>query len=219
MFSEVSLRNAAAACFINAESLREEARLLSGNRYEARAAALAIIGVEEFAKAIVWTVGALLPEQRNLLPSKLYVHEVKHIIAGYAEVAQSECNDDFLVLAQESGYWPTAQVRLTLMFRRIAGYGLRTLLSPPQVARKYYEALQRDFAEIFVDPYLKNQVLYVDLTPTGEVLMPDRLEDPAESQILGLEWFLDEYRGLPELLIDDAAWNKLCGSVRETSHS
>jgi AbiV family abortive infection protein len=68
MLSEDALRAGAVACFTNAQELYEEANLLFEQARSPRSAALALIGAEEFAKAVVFTVAALLPEQRHCLP-------------------------------------------------------------------------------------------------------------------------------------------------------
>jgi AbiV len=64
MLSENLLRQTALACYHNAEALHDEARLRTEHGHAARTVALAIFGLEEFAKAIVYTMGALMPGQR-----------------------------------------------------------------------------------------------------------------------------------------------------------
>jgi hypothetical protein len=43
---------------------------------------------------------------------------------------------------------------------------------------------------------------------------PERVEDKAESQILGLSWFFDQYARLPQVLEDDEAWRRFAGLVK-----
>jgi AbiV family abortive infection protein len=68
-FSEEVLRQAATACFRNAESHRGAALALFEKDFRAQAVALAAIGIEEFAKSILYAVAALVPEQRKDVPS------------------------------------------------------------------------------------------------------------------------------------------------------
>lgn len=219
MYSEEVLRDAAAASFINAQSLLKEAELLSKHGYLARAAALAIIGLEEFAKSIVYTVAALLPEERSKLPAKLSVHEEKHIVVDYAEYAKINCEDFLIEVFRDSGYPPSRATRLGCMFQIIARYGLSGILWGKGPAKEHYKKRQGDVTEILVEPYLKNAALYVDIGPTGKVSTPQGLFDPAEGIIGVLEWFLAHYEGLAELLEDDAEWTSFSKSFRAPSPS
>jgi AbiV family abortive infection protein len=58
MPSEDALRAGAVACFTNAQDLYEEAKLLFEKARSPRSIALALIGAEEFAKAVVLTIPA-----------------------------------------------------------------------------------------------------------------------------------------------------------------
>jgi hypothetical protein len=71
MPSEDALRRGAVASFTNAQELYEEAKLLFEQGHPPRSVALALIGAEAFAKAVVLTVAALLPKQRRRLPWRL----------------------------------------------------------------------------------------------------------------------------------------------------
>src|SRR5262249_10188178 len=84
MQSEDALRAGALACFTNAQELYEEAKLLYEHN-SPRSIVLALIGQEEFAKAVVYTVAALLPQQHHHLSDKLGGHELKHHICGLAD--------------------------------------------------------------------------------------------------------------------------------------
>lgn len=75
----------AAAALTNANELSAEAKLLAENGHNSRAAALAVIGLEEFAKAVACTVAAIFPEQSNDLWSRLSDHNVKQWIAEIFE--------------------------------------------------------------------------------------------------------------------------------------
>jgi hypothetical protein len=46
-----------------------------------RAAALAVIGLEEFAKAVAYAVVAIFPEKSQGIRTRLLKHEIKHWIA------------------------------------------------------------------------------------------------------------------------------------------
>src|SRR5688572_23813665 len=95
--SEQQLRDAARACFVNALDLYEEAVLLQKAGHVARAAALAVIGLEEFGKAIVYLVAALAPDQRKGLPPRLNGHAMKHRVCSLADAAQSTCEEGWAV--------------------------------------------------------------------------------------------------------------------------
>ena len=80
-----TFRMVAAAALTNANELSAEAKLLAENGHNSRAAALAVIGLEEFAKAVACTVAAIFPEQSNDLWSRLSDHNVKQWIAEIFE--------------------------------------------------------------------------------------------------------------------------------------
>jgi len=81
--------------------LYAEASLLYKTEKLARASALAVIAVEEFAKSIIYLVAALMPDQRGLLPPKLDGHAMKHSVAGAAEAAEIMNEEYWAVLNQE----------------------------------------------------------------------------------------------------------------------
>lgn len=226
MVSEAVLRQAALACYENAESLHEEAKLLAEHGFAARAVALAIIGLEEFAKATVYTLAALHPHEREVLLAKLptlNVHEVKHLIAGAAEYAQIVSREYVAVLEQESGESMSPDGYLATLFGELSERGLAHLIGTRSDARAYYreltERLEAEEARFPGPRYIpdvesKNAALYVDLTPDGELLTPDRVEPYVGREILGLEWFFSQYGVLPQILKDDARWERFAARFR-----
>jgi hypothetical protein len=68
-------------------------------------------------------------------------------------------------------------------------------------------------AEFLLDPDKKNAALYVDLTTDGQLKTPERVADDASSQILGLEWFFEQYATLLVVLKDDTVWRQFSGMV------
>ena len=229
MQSEGALRSAAAHCFTIAQALYEEAKVLYESDRYPRAAALAVIGAEEFGKAIVYTVAALLPEQRDLLPDGLTVHELKHRICDLAEAAQIMSKEGW----EAMGYPWSPVARLSDLFVSLAERGLGSLLDTKE-ARKYYEERrkrddewqrrrekfqahpEKDWGLAFREPDLKNAALYVDLAESGKVLSPsDRVDEQcATVAVLGLEWFLEQYANLSSVISDDQSWQDFAGEVR-----
>lgn len=231
MASEDALRAGAVACFTNAQELYDEAKLLFEQARSPRSAALALIGAEEFAKAVVFTVAALLPEQRHRLPPRLDGHELKHQICSLADAAQIMNSDGWAVAADYGSTTPIS--RLGDLCRVLAGWGLDSLLDAER-ATQYYRTLRCEHKEksrlwqhlqadpekdIFLrlrEPDLKNAALYVDLDASGKVLSPtNRVEErDARVSILGLEYFLEEYAALPTVVGDDQRWRDFAERVR-----
>ncbi len=227
--TEEVLREVAVACFNNAQSLYEEAKLLLEHGYRARAAALAIIGCEEFAKAIVHTLGAALPSQRDVLVRRLNDlqkgHDVKYLITDIADVAQIENSEGWHVAYGETGCWPSPQERLTDMFISMARWGISDLVMTREGAKKEYKIRDQELGKYRLSwevndlpparpSSLKEAALYVDLALDGKVRTPRRVEDEGYRTILGLEYFLDEYRALPEMVGADARWTVFSARVR-----
>lgn len=212
--SEQTLRQVALACWENAASLSTEAKLLTENGYEPRAVALTILGLEEFAKAIAYTVATLSNEpQANLLEKLRHLthHEVKHLLANSAEYVQIITEDWNDGIEWQTGFRPSPEQLLAAMFQQLARSGIGGLIDHHASAKAFLEAAKP--TAIFEDdempfgPDLKNAALYVDLTPDGRIKLPDAVRTRAESEILSLDWFLGEYQMLPRVLGDDSAWN------------
>ena len=231
MPSEDDLRAAAVACFTNAQELYEEAKLLFEQARSPRSAALALIGAEEFAKAVVFTVAALLPGQRHCLPSTLDGHELKHQICSLADVAQIMNSEGWAMADEYGGTTPIS--RLGDLFRVFAEWGLDSVLDANR-AKQYYRELRREHEEAnhlwrhlqsdpekdirlsLREPDFKNAALYVDLDASGKVMSPtNRVEEgDARVSILGLEYFLEEYAALPTVVGDDQHWRDFAERVR-----
>jgi AbiV family abortive infection protein len=223
--SEVLCRQGALACYRNAESLCEDAKLLIQHGQRARAVALALIGREEFAKAIVYTLAALLPDDRQILVEKiseLRFHEVKHLIAMIAEVAPLACSDGIAAAEQDAGYSMSPEDYLAVLLREMARLGLAEIIGTRVDAKEFYKWVVRDSNWPFIAPSgkhlleieRKDAALYVDLTRDGEVLTPDRVADYAASDVEGTSLFLKDYGALPQILEDDAKWEKFARSFR-----
>jgi AbiV family abortive infection protein len=228
MQSEETLRAGAVACFTNAQELYEEAKLLYEQAQSPRSVALALIGAEEFAKAVVFTVAALLPEQRHYLPPRLNGHELKHHICGLADAAQIMNSEGWNV---SGGGTPMS--RLGDLFGVLARMGLANILDA-KGAKQHYKELRREHKEqsrrwrhlqadpeqdIYLgirEPDLKNAALYVDLDASGKVRSPSNQveESYARVSILGLEYFLTTYAALPAVLGDDQHWRNFAQRVR-----
>lgn len=228
MLSEGTLRAGAVACFINAQELYEEAKLLHEQAQSPRSVALALIGQEEFAKAVVFTVAALLPEQRHYLPPRLDGHELKHQICGLADAPQIMNAEGWNVYGGT-----TAMSRLGDLFAVLASMGLANILDA-KGAKQFYKELRHEHEEqsrrwrhlqedpeqdIYLglrEPDLKNAALYVDLDASGKVMAPsNRVEESdARVSILGLEYFLGEYAALPTVVGDDQHWCDFAERVR-----
>ena len=216
------------ACFTNAQELYEEVKLLHEQAQSPRSVALVLIGAEEFAKAVVFTVAALLPEQRHSLPPRLDGDELKHQICSLADAAQIMNHEGWNVYG---GTTPVS--RLGDLFGVLAGMGLANLLDA-KGAKQYYQELRREHEEesrrwrhlqedpeqdIYLslrEPDLKNAALYVDLDASGKVMSSsNRVEErDARVSILGLEYFLEEYAALPTVVGDDQHWRDFTERVR-----
>jgi AbiV family abortive infection protein len=209
-----TFRKAASASFENANQLYEEAQLLADNGYMSRAAALAVIGLEEFAKAVAYAVAAIFPDKSQGIRSRLLKHEVKHCIADTFEGAQIVTDDWPLIAFQETGYWPAPEEVLKGIFVELANVGLSGLVPKSSDAKAHRNKMKSENKEFIPTPFIKDAAFYVDISETGEVLLPRRVDLFAESEISGLKWFLDHARPLLEILSDDSKWNKFAEYVR-----
>lgn len=204
-------RLAAKECIANAQSLHDEARLLAEHGYLSRAAALAIIGEEEFAKAIAYTLEAISPGSQNDLLKGLGQHVIKHMISIGAEAAEIETHDYRAAIAKESDSSVTANERLQILFRWLIQNNIGEIAADEKGAKEYFKRIRAEFTDILAGPDLKNAALYVDIGTAGEVLTPSRMEEQAESEILGLEWSLSTYSGLMQILERDGEWSVFAG--------
>ena len=223
--TEELLRQAALASINNALSLHESAVLLTQNGKAPAAAALAIIGAEEFAKAVLYTIAAAVPEERPILEARwwdLREHNVKHVLTGAVEGAYETNSEGWAIVRQESGYAVSAEHALGDMFEALARSGINELIMPRKQAKKYYDEIRRSLGFLSredmlpSDPSrLKEVALYVDISAEGKLSTPDRVDDrEAELCIRGLEYFLGHFHALPSVLEDDEKWAELAMRIR-----
>jgi hypothetical protein len=206
---------AAAAAFANAKELCAEAKLLVENDHRSRATALAVIGLEEFAKGVAYAVAAVFPEQDNGIRKLLRQHEVKHWIADTFEGAQIVVTDEWpLVVFQETGSWPPAEEVLRNIFVELSKRGLGDLIPSQADAEKYRKKMKLENKEHIWTQDIKNAALYVDISGNGEVLLPDRVERYTNSEINGLARYLGDIRLLVDILSDDKKWTRFAEDVR-----
>lgn len=201
---------AAAAALMNANELCAEAELLAENGHKSRAAALAVIGLEEFAKSVAYTAAAIFPEQSSGLQDRLNDHNVKHWIAAAFDGPQIVTSD------KES---------LRNTFRELLkskwGSFVLTRVSAKEATKKSQEFLNDPqlhvlTSELITTPLIKNAALYVDIEE-GKVLSPSRIDRYANYEIQGLIWCLDHTRLLLEILPDDKQWEWFAKPIRQTS--
>jgi len=213
MSSSKTFREAAVAALANAHELCEEAKLLAENDYTSRAAALAVIGVEEFAKSVVYTLAAIFPEQSQGIKSWLRQHDIKHWVANTFEGAQIVTDEWPLIVFQETGMRPSSREVLTELFVELARNGLSGVVPNIQQAREHREKSKFDNDQYISTPYVKDAAFYVDISSTGQVLSPSRVDRFANSEIAGLEWYLDHSCSLREVLSDDERWEQFSEGV------
>jgi AbiV family abortive infection protein len=214
---DLTYRKVAFECFSNAKSLHDEACLLADEGHRPRAAALAILGLEEFSKAIAYSLAALLPGKEHILADRdqLRKHEVKHLVTAAAEAAEIETHEYRLVVSQEAGFPLTERERLGILFDWLVKHDVACVVADSEGAKRFFRELRKDLTDFLPEPDVKNAALYVDIGPGGEVLTPSRIEERAASAILGLEWFLDVYAALPDVLEDNAAWGDFVRRVHK----
>jgi len=136
------------ACFTNEQELCEEATLLLEHDMSLRSAALAVIGQEEFAKAVAYTIAALLPEQRHYLPSTIDGHALKHRVCRIANGVEM-MYDEMCNALWDTGYafgGSTPLDRLVELFFCLAEGGLNNLLDKKE-APQYYKELRVEHEE------------------------------------------------------------------------
>ncbi len=207
---------AASASFANANELYEEAKLLADHGHMPRAAALAVIGLEEFAKAVAYAVASVFPEKSQRIRDRLTKHDVKHCVANAFEGAQIVTDDWPLIAFQESGFWPRDKEVLGEIFVELMREGLDGLIPNKRKAKAHREMMKSENRQYITTPYVKDAAFYVDIE-NGEVLLPSRVSRFAGSEIAGLSWYLNHGRPMQELLSDDDRWKNFAREVRVRS--
>ena len=214
MTSPDTFRMAAAASLANANDLCVEAKLLAENDHMSRAAALAVLGLEEFAKAVAYAVAAIFPENSQGIRTRLLKHEVKHWIADTFEGAQIVTDEWPLIIFQETGLWPPAQEVLRNIFVELARHGLDNLVPDLSIAKDHRKKMKSENKEYIWTPSIKDAAFYVDISENGEVLSPNRVDRFANAEISGLTWYLDHVHPLSEILPDQERWIRFAEDVR-----
>ena len=219
MTSPKTFRMTAVAALTNASELCAEAELLGENGHNSRAAALAVIGLEEFSKTVACTLAGIFPEQSDAVWNRLNDHNVKQwIYQTFAGLEDQICESDVY-----SSLEPKAVLLET--FRALSksewGNVVPTKKSANAAAKNDQESLNdpRMHArptEIMTAPFIKNAALYVDVEK-GELLLPSRIDRRhANYEIRGLAWSLEHSPLLRQILSDDHQWEAFAGAVRGT---
>jgi len=118
-----------------------------------------------------------------------------------------------LIVFQETGAYPSAQERLIDIFVELSKDGIKKVVPNDQQAKEHRKSMKCENKEYITTPYTKDAAFYVDILPTGEVLLPNRVDKFANSEILGLEWYLDQSHSLREILADGKKWEQFHAAV------
>jgi AbiV family abortive infection protein len=216
--TEEELRRVAVACFVNAQDLYEDARLLEQHARYPRALSLAVIGSEEFVKSVACTIAALAPKERGWLPQALkalYDHDRKHMGDATIEGEYIGAKDGVDCDADMAGVpvAPGSYLRATLL--SLAHMGLQGLLGSNKEAKAHAQALN-DIATDSTPSVLKKRGLYVDIGD-GALYTPPQLDArEAISTMTGLAWSLETFCDLPSVLEDDRQWHPLAQTIRHS---
>lgn len=227
MTSAKTFRMVAAAALMNANELCAEAKLLAENEHNSRAAALAVIGLEEYAKAVACTVAAIFPGQSNDLWNRLNDHNVKQWIVQTFDGVESEVEDGIDGISWESGVYSPLKTESILLeiFRTLSksswGSFIPTKNSANSAARKDQKFLNDPNmharpTECITTPFIKNAALYVDLSEKGEVLSPNRIDGNTQAEIGGLAWSLRRSDPLIGILSNEEKWKWFAKHIRQT---
>jgi len=215
MRAEDALRAGAVAAFTQAQALSQEAQRLAAPAQAPRAAALALLGAEAFAHAVLCTVAALVPAHRHALPGRRADPALTQHICTMAAVAQRMARTLWTVASAFGS--PTALSRLGALFATLAEWGPDGLLNPA-AARAYDSARPRTHAEDQRDgPPLRAQPApNRDLAARGQGMSPPPQVDPSEARarIGGLACVLAAYALLPTVVGDDQRWRAFAARVR-----
>jgi AbiV family abortive infection protein len=216
-YTEEQLRRVAAACFVNARDLYEDACLLEKYARYPRALVLAVIGTEEFVKSVAYTIAALNPSEHVRLPNVLKAlrsHDRKHLGDAIIEGVFIETKERVDSGADMAGF-PVAAgsyVRETLF--ALARLGLEGLLRSQCEAKAHAKSLN-DISADSAPSLSKERGLYVEMGDE-RLSLPSQLEEQeARSTVLGLEWSLEVFRDLPSLLEDEHQWAPFAKTIRQ----
>jgi AbiV family abortive infection protein len=223
-FTERQLREVAWACFTNAQEFHEEACLLR-EHHHVRSIALAILGGEEFAKAIVFTVAAFRPDEHALLSKALFAekvgnrdlfrHDVKHVVTDLVDGVLIQTDDGIDHAEWASGFSLDAYHRFRMRLLALVRHGLKALIPSRCAAQEQVKALNH-ITYGAAPSTLKNLAFYVEIDCQGNIVWPSQLQpEQADGEIGGLEYFLETFSLLPELLQHDEQWQPFADSIRQ----
>ncbi len=227
MTSAKTFRMADVAALTNANELCAEANLLAENEHASRAAGLAVIGLEEFAKAVACTVAAIFPEQSHDLWNRLNDHNVKQWIVQTFDGVESEVQYGIDGISWESGVYSQLETEEVLLeiFRTLSksdwGSFIPTKKAAKYAAKKDQESLNDPKihalpTDYITTAFIKNAALYVDLSEKGEVLSPNRIDGNTQAEIGGLAWSLRRSDPLIGILSNEEKWKWFAKNVRQT---
>jgi AbiV family abortive infection protein len=205
-----------------------------------RSIALAILGAEEFAKSIAFTVVVFRPDERDTLSKALkkssggfYQHKVKHLATHIIDGILIETDQGIEVMESESGSPMSPWERFEERFFQLAVDGLNELVRSKDKAENHAKELKKitrcppagaekqilsqwegiDFES--EQSELKDRALYVGIDAQGDIIVPSQLGDhQAQGEITGLRHFLEEFALLAEALHDDNQWQQLTHSIQ-----
>jgi hypothetical protein len=110
--------------------------------------------------------------------------------------------------------WPSSQQVLADIFVELSRNGLSGVVPNDQQAKEHRKKSKFENDQYIATPFIKDAAFYVDISPTGEVLSPSRVESFTNAEIGGLEWYLDNSSTLREVLSDDPVWERFSDGVR-----
>lgn len=202
--TEQSLRTAAVECFRNATDLHESAEILYRAHRLEHALAIACVGIEEFGKSLVYTIGALRPDQRDRIGNKIGGHHRKRWVF-------TQARDTVMTLRQTVPGFTIADC-----FADLAKFGLDGLLITDQAAREQYVRLNDGG---LIPAELKDAALYVDLFADGTLRVPRTAAKAmiyAEMHVKLLSGYLRPFAALPNVLTDNGEWDSFASEVRQS---
>lgn len=204
------LREATAACYLNARDLHSASSVLQRAGYRAQAVALAIIAFEELAKTIAYIRAAIRREFRHEALKGLKEHKVKQLISIKAGLAGLIAGDPTEGATWETGFRPSREYTVFLLLA-LASDSLTGPIPDKREAEDFYRTTGK--AHVADPAQTKNAALYVDLEDGG-LRTPERVAHLSTYYIDELEWFLDRVSVLPDLVRSDGDWEEIAGAVR-----
>jgi AbiV family abortive infection protein len=217
---ESVLRRTAIASLDNARNLYKDSNELAKVHRYGTAASLAIVGIEEVGKCLLFTLAALgvVPELETHIAKALKEHELKQLLCEYSDISAWLVDEYRSIISQAAGFPYTSDAAWIEEF-------LVTLLQDPStdcLLRKARERLKQrsDFLKNDFDSYenkqmLKHRGLYVDLRDNGDVTTPESVTDTEMQCELGeLKSSLDTFQRLYNVLKSDADWEIVKKNVK-----